>query len=89
MNLGAFLELEGGTAWVGFTASTGESYQNHEIMSWAFYEHASESTALGAAAGKVTGGVHSSPHSRIRRRIHSTLLQQAPLSHPSKYDRVE
>ena len=51
MNLAAFLELDGGLAWVGFTASTGDSYQNHELTSWAFYEHASESSALGAAAG--------------------------------------
>jgi len=51
MNFASFLELDGGTAWVGFTASTGESFQNHEVLSWAFYEHASEASAIGAAAG--------------------------------------
>ena len=51
MNLGTFLDLEGGTAWVGFTASTGESHQNHEILSWAFYESADEHAAASALAG--------------------------------------
>ena len=51
MNLAAFLDMEGGTALVGFTASTGESYQNHDVTSWAFYEHVSDQSALSAAAG--------------------------------------
>jgi hypothetical protein len=34
-----------GTAWVGFTASTGGGYQNHEILSWSF------------AAESVTSGI--------------------------------
>lgn len=51
MNLAAFLDLEGGTAWVGFTASTGESHQNHEVLSWLFLELASEHAAASARAG--------------------------------------
>ena len=51
MNLAAFLDLEGGTAWVGFTASTGESHQNHEVLSWLFLESASEHAAASARAG--------------------------------------
>jgi hypothetical protein len=51
MNFGAFLDLEGGMAWVGFTASTGASYQNHEILSWVFYERTSEHAAVAAGAG--------------------------------------
>lgn len=42
MSFSAFLQLDGGTAWVGFTASTGRSYQNHEISSWSFSEHKSD-----------------------------------------------
>ena len=38
-------------AWVGFTASTGASYQNHEILSWVFYERRSEHAAVAAGAG--------------------------------------
>jgi len=26
----------GGTAWVGFTASTGSGFENHDILSWSF-----------------------------------------------------
>ena len=51
MNFGAFLDLEGGMAWVGFTASTGASYQNHEVLSWVFYERRSEHAAVAAGAG--------------------------------------
>ena len=42
MSLSAFLKLDRGAAWVGFTASTGDSYQSHEITSWSFLEHTSE-----------------------------------------------
>ena len=48
---GAFRDLEGGMAWVGFTASTGASYQNHEVLSWVFYERRSEHAAVAAGAG--------------------------------------
>ena len=51
MNFGAFLDLEGGMAWVGFTASTGASYQNHEVLSWVFYERRGERAAVAAGAG--------------------------------------
>jgi hypothetical protein len=56
MNMGAFLDLEGGMAWVGFTASTGESYQNHEVLSWVFYERQSEhlATSSNAAGNHLT-----------------------------------
>ncbi len=30
------LVLEGGTAWVGITSSTGISHSNHDILSWSF-----------------------------------------------------
>ena len=38
MNLGAFLDLDNGRAWVGFTASTGESFQAHDVLSFRFRE---------------------------------------------------
>ena len=51
INLAAFLSLDSGSAWVGFTASTGKSYQMHEMLSWSFVEGATEHSAF--------GGVHS------------------------------
>ena len=54
MNLAAFLDLEGGTAWVGFTASTGESHQNHEVLSWLFLESASEHARRARGRGRIS-----------------------------------
>jgi len=37
LNLEAFLDLkEGGRAWVGFTAATGDSFQQHDVLAWDF-----------------------------------------------------
>jgi hypothetical protein len=36
----------GGLAWVGFTAATGGSYQNHDILSWSFTPHTSSTISL-------------------------------------------
>jgi len=38
INLDAFLDLDNGRAWVGFTASTGRSMQNHDVWSFTFRE---------------------------------------------------
>ena len=38
INLSATLELDRG-AFVGFTSSTGRSWQKHDITSWRFCEH--------------------------------------------------
>ena len=38
INLSAVLDLREGTAWVGFTASTGRQFQKHDIVSWKFCE---------------------------------------------------
>jgi len=38
MNVRAFLDLDHGRAWVGFTASTGRSAQIHDVQSWTFRE---------------------------------------------------
>ena len=48
INLAAFLSLDSGSAWVGFTASTGKSYQMHEMLSWFFVEGATEHSAFGS-----------------------------------------
>jgi hypothetical protein len=36
INLATTLSLDNGQAWVGFTASTGNEWENHDILSWAF-----------------------------------------------------
>ncbi len=37
LNLAATLKLDNGRAWIGFTASTGDSkWQVHDILSWTF-----------------------------------------------------
>lgn len=38
INLGAFLDLDAGRAWVGFTAATGERAQHHDVLSFRFRE---------------------------------------------------
>lgn len=36
VNLSQLLSLDNGTAYVGFTASTGSAWENHDILNWAF-----------------------------------------------------
>ena len=38
INLAAFMDLDNGRAWVGFTAATGRSMQNHDVQSFSFRE---------------------------------------------------
>ena len=49
IDLAAFLSLDSGTAWVGFTASTGKSYQRHEVLSWSFFEEATDHSSVSRA----------------------------------------
>jgi hypothetical protein len=39
INLSSVLDLREGTAWAGFTASTGRQFQKHDIISWKFCEN--------------------------------------------------
>ena len=48
MSFDYFMDLDGGAAWVGFTASTGDSYQNHDILSWSFFESGQKADSFGA-----------------------------------------
>ena len=36
IDLASTLNLENGTAWVGFTAATGGEYENHDLFMWSF-----------------------------------------------------
>lgn len=52
VNLAATLELDNGRAWMGFTASTGEAVQNHEVLHWSVREQFSMAMANSARAGE-------------------------------------
>jgi hypothetical protein len=47
LNLATLLNLDNGSAWVGFTSGTGSAYQTHDILSW----------QIGGAAQPFPGGV--------------------------------
>lgn len=51
VDLGTLLDLDSGTAWVGFTAGTGGAIENHDILNWSF---TSTNQSPGAEA-KVNG----------------------------------
>jgi hypothetical protein len=36
LNLSNLLRLDNGSAWMGFTAGTGNAYQTHDVLSWQF-----------------------------------------------------
>ena len=36
VDLAEVMNLDNGRAWVGFTAATGDSWQNHDLISWVF-----------------------------------------------------
>lgn len=36
VDLGKLIDLDHGTAWVGFTSATGGDCQNHDLLSWSF-----------------------------------------------------
>jgi hypothetical protein len=36
LDLSSLLRLDNGSAWVGFTSATGNTYETHEILSWQF-----------------------------------------------------
>jgi len=36
VNLAKVMDLDAGRAWVGFTASSGADWQNHDLVSWSF-----------------------------------------------------
>jgi hypothetical protein len=40
VDLGTLLDLENGTAWVGFTSATGGQFENHDILMWSFRPNA-------------------------------------------------
>ena len=47
LDLASLLALgEGGTAWVGFTAATGDAVESNDILSWTFTPHVSETITI-------------------------------------------
>ncbi len=67
VDLASLLDLDDGSAWVGFTAGTGFEFQNHDILSWDYqtladpaFQTSRERQGLAAAlpqhVAKVSGG---------------------------------
>ena len=56
VNLDAMLDLDNGTAWVGFTSATARAWENHDILSWSF---TSMKSATPAATPQLGEGAHS------------------------------
>jgi hypothetical protein len=51
VDLESTLNLDGGQAWVGFTAATGGAKENHDLLNWSFTEPVDQ----GNVSGSVTG----------------------------------
>jgi hypothetical protein len=49
------VSFDGGLAWVGFTASTGDDGENHDILNWAFHEPA-DAAALPQLPASASAG---------------------------------
>lgn len=47
VNIGSELGLLDGKAWIGFTAGTGEGYENQDILSWSFVPEPATLSLLG------------------------------------------
>ncbi len=43
VDLSSKLDLDDGTAWVGFTSATGDAWENHDILSWSWLSGGDES----------------------------------------------
>ena len=46
IDLATTLDLDGGKAWLGFTAGSGTAYENHDVLNWNFMEIPEPLTAL-------------------------------------------
>ncbi len=55
-NLAELLELDAGRAWVGFTATTGGGWQNHDILNWNYDVLVDTSTTVAVSDTSVIEG---------------------------------
>jgi hypothetical protein len=55
VNLAELLTLDGGRAFVGFTAGTGAAWENHDILSWSFVNVSSGPTGAELFVSAVNG----------------------------------
>jgi uncharacterized repeat protein (TIGR01451 family) len=54
VDLASRLNLDNGTAWVGFTGSTGALIENNDILSWSFTPHTSTTITQNISPGVTT-----------------------------------
>ena len=60
-DINQYIKLSTSSAYVGFTASTGGSTEQHELMGFAFTPHSSSATVSVSGAGNGSGSVTTSP----------------------------
>jgi hypothetical protein len=51
VDLASTLNLDGGQAWVGFTAATGGAQENHDLLNWSFTEPVDQNNVGGSVTG--------------------------------------
>jgi hypothetical protein len=56
VDLASLLDLDQGRAWVGFTATTGGGYQNHDILNWNHRVFADSSTTVAVSDAALIEG---------------------------------
>jgi hypothetical protein len=56
LDLAETLNLDAGTAWVGFTGTTGGGWQNHDILNWSYTVLADVTTTVSAGDASVDEG---------------------------------
>jgi VCBS repeat-containing protein len=56
VDLASLLDLDQGRAWVGFTATTGGGYQNHDILNWSHKVFADSSTTVAVSDAALIEG---------------------------------
>jgi uncharacterized repeat protein (TIGR01451 family) len=66
LNLATLLNLDNGTAWVGFTGATGSYSEINDILSWTFTSHGTESISLHVPAGVFTPFIFGSHLYKVR-----------------------
>jgi hypothetical protein len=57
IDLGQYLNLADGNAFIGFTSSTGGAWENHDIVNWQFQAVPEPATMALVGAGLILGGV--------------------------------
>ncbi len=58
VDIGSLLDLDNGKAWVGITAGSEASYENHDIFSWSFISSSEQEVAVDIKPGSDSNPVN-------------------------------